>query len=402
MITRDLVTTLGTQATLVGLGIGQAAFLARSLGPTGRGEFGLCLLVAGSACVLPLAGEHAMIIHTRNQRSQPSGKTVFESCFMTALKRLPVSIGIAITAALLLNAGALSFATGVSLALLSQLNTLVGFHFQGQIDFLRFNAYRVAVPALFLSIVLLAHTIIGLNSMTAVACLIGANGAIAFVQHSDSASRKQTQCVSPHFPRRAFAIADLTRWVVSQCERLLIALTLTLADLGLYSVIGVLLSLARGLGEVVGQLIFARLAQRRVATEVRLTRRTPVLALGAFLAVSSTIAFSLKFLLPDVIEAVFGAEFTPAAPAAAIAIWTALLALGLGGMDGYWKAARRPWITTSLAITCAGIGTVIYLAGTHTLIGLCSAFLASHLIAVGSTVVLLVTLDGHNSDDCRS
>lgn len=387
-------TGLATQAITAVSG----PLVARMLGPDGRGEMVLVLVVAFMVSQIGVGGLPMAIAHTVAVARQPARNVVRSQILRWGMGGLILGIvaGTA-TAVLLLNSrhgwggyAAMSFMLTIALIWQFLLSGMV----QGEGSVAKINIYRLV------GLTMYAASILGLfvfarvdNPMIVVAtytaCLLG--GSIVGVLLLQRPSRDEPAVDLSglkDFARRSY-FSGIGLMDGLGLELLLVGVLLGNAELGYYNVALSATNVSQIVLLGVSQVLLPRLAAAANAAEAAATARTWLLG---SIALSALVVLILEVVIAPVIRFAFGTEFVPAIGSARILI----VAWALLGLRRVLTSVTQTQGRTSYASRIEVAGITVMLLGIAVVCrrtGIEGAALVVTGAALASCVLLAMAID---------
>ncbi len=365
---------------LAGLG---GVLLARTLGPTMRGQYAAITAWFGVALMVGGMGQPAAL------------------CFYVARDPFRARQYVATSRAMMLTTGAVILIAGMMLApILSHGNSVVTsgyriafgtsivafvgasytFSLQAR-DLQRWNMVRLSQPLLSISAMILLWrlhllTLHAALIVLAVTMLMQLGWAYRCCRLTQLApGHLDTKLVRPLTVYGAAQIAALTPAALNaQLDQLVLSQTVPAADLGRYAIAVSLTLLPMPLVAAIGNVAFPRLAARRVATAE--TRRLQLLAVLGSAGIAAAILLPLSATAYWAVPMVFGQDYKAAVPLLWILAPGALF-LACGQVVGDLLRGRSFPATVAWAQGLAAVFTVVLLIELLPLVGVAGAAIAS-------------------------
>jgi O-antigen/teichoic acid export membrane protein len=369
--------------------------LARTLGPTVRGEYAAITAWFGMALIVGGMGQEAALCFYVAQDPQRAREYVATSrAMMLTTGALTIAVGMLL--APLLAHGNVEVTIGYRIAFGASIMAYVGasytFSLQAR-DMRRWNVVRVSQPVLSLMAIgvlwwLRVLTLDAALTVLAATMLLqlgwayyGCRQAALAPGHADM------RLVRPLLAYGAAQIAALTPAALnSNLDQLVLSQTVRPADLGRYAIAVSLTSLPIPLVGAIGNVAFPRLAAQRVVTQA--TPRLQRLAVLASAALAAAMLVPLAAIAYWLVPFVFGPEYRGAVPL----LW--ILApggvfLACGQVTGDLLRGRNRPIVVAWAQGLAAVFTVVLLITLLPLVGVYGAAIAS-TIAYGSALAVML------------
>lgn len=359
-----VVAPITFNALVLGTNMVTGIIVARTLGPSGRGEIAAILVLAFTGAWLFSFGSTSAVSYRQSHQPHEAPLLIGSWLAITAVTSL-----LAIGVAELLLPTLFSAQTGSAIALariyiptiafLLTINVFNGF-LLGDQDFLAYNVGRVLMPA----IVAICYIAFLLTDSFSVEAAVAANAAATVI----TCAAIMIRCVQRHgvkAPR-----IDLTRetlrygleahggsmagFVNARLDLLIIPAFLAAASVGLYSVATNVASIIGTLTGTIAVFVLPVAVRRRAGAP-----RTVIRTLHATLAIGFAIAIPLAIVAEFALELLYGSEFGGATTAlrvllpgevldaSAMVLWSGLL------------AANRPLLSSAAALP----GALITVAG---------------------------------------
>ncbi|MCC9599763.1 lipopolysaccharide biosynthesis protein [Stieleria sp. JC731] len=345
-IAKQFVGTVGVAFLIVVLQMGQGILLARSLGPTGRGEYATAMFVVQLLLYIGMFGGLEVIC-----RHAAEAKFDAERLRRAALK-LGLTTGLATTGvAIVLNVVALpadkrylmplAFICALSLTGQQVLLIMTGID-RGQGRFGTYNLRRVIGAAAFPVLLLATELAMGVTLLTA--CVLFVIASIVSMAVCIYGLRMPLRGPSaPSVPglikeSRPYAYSMFATDLFERLDLLLILWIAGLRDQGFYAAMVPVAYPLTVIPNTMGLFLFNAAAGRKNRLQIIDVHRI----LGGSIAVQTVCTIVFMLLIAWVIEWLYGAEFVPAVH---FAYWLAPVAAIKGilqGLDSYVKGRGQP------------------------------------------------------------
>lgn len=392
---RNLITTAGGQAAVLGLGVFTGVASARLLGPEGRGELGaITLWPMVLVLVASLGLNQAIVFHVGKRRFALAEVWTGALALWLVQSLAVIAAGWALLPVVLRHYGPEARHLGLVFLAFVPLSMLGGFPSslaQGRLDLLSFTLLRGIAPAIYASglavLILRSHATVSeiVGVQIAALCLaVGAALWVAFGRMRVRFAWSRTACGD--LLRFGFKsnLSSVAFYVNQRLDQLLLSLFVAPRDLGLYVVAVALASAAGFFPQAVGAVTIAtgsnldpEAARLMIARSFRLTLGVLAAGCGA-----------LFLICPWLISLGFGPSFSAAATACRILL-PGTVALGLNQVlyDGA-RALEEPLLPSY----SEGVSIVVTIAGLLLLLprfGFLGAAIASTMAYTSSLVFML-------------
>jgi O-antigen/teichoic acid export membrane protein len=372
--------------------------IARSLGPSFRGEYAAIVAWFGVAFMIGDLGQTAATTFfvARGSPRQPDYVATSRNLMIVSGTTV-LTVG-ALAAPLLAPANP-TVAWGYRLAFMTCLATLVGFSYTSALqatNIARWNLVRISQPALFVAVVTILHLTGHLGLTTALVTMsitTVAQTALAYLLCRGQRLTGGRAAFALGRPMSRYGLGQLAAsaptLVTARLDQLVLSLTVAPAVLGHYAVAVSLTTLAVPLVSAVGHVAFPRLASQvlsRSGTD-RLQRWSILASAGAGVALMIALAGSASWLVP----AAFGPGFRDAVPL----IW--LLAPGgvfvaCGQVCADLLRGHGRVLAVARAQGVAAVTMILLLAVLLPVLGAAGAAIASSTAAGVALLIMLRTL----------
>jgi len=332
---RSVAATAVSNVIVAAMGAVAGIVIARALGPTVRGEYAAIVAWFGAVLTLGEFGQSAATTFFVAQNSVRVRDYLATSRTMMVASGL-VALTIGILAAPLLAQGDGAMALGYRLMFATCLAGFVGASYTFALlaaNLSRYNAVRIAQPAVFVAGIMALQLGGRLSLMTALASLsisIVVQAALAYhLCHGQQLTGGRTDRALAR-PMTRYGLSQLAANATTQFSTYLDPLVLSIAvapaDLGRYAVAASLTMLAAPAVSAVGNVAFPRLAARVLSDTgmARLQRHALAASAGTAIAVTVPVACLASWLVP----VAFGPAFAGAVPL--------VLLLAPGGIFRAW------------------------------------------------------------------
>ncbi len=393
MFRGPLAGSFATSGAIQGLNVITGVLLARSLGPSGRGELGAILLWSGLFATLGSLGVADAIAYHTARRTAPIPSVVGTvTAFWVLQSAVIVGFGVAIVPLALGHYG--RHATDIALLYLAYIPCFLAIVYvmsllQGMRRFGAFQALRLAQIVIAAAGVVLFAAVGGLSVGTAVGVYLGAYAAVGLA----ALILLSRACVSrPRFDRRlarallGFAARSHTSNVSSlfneRLDQLVISVFLAPVQLGLYIVAVTLTSLTSLVGQSVSMI-----ALPVVAAEHPGPARDAVVRHYVRLTVIGATALTVPMIVfaPAIVAVFFGRAFVPAVGVTRVLLVAAVVLTTTRLVQSVLKAAGKP-LDAGISEFVALGATIASLAVLLPWLGILGAGIASLLAYTVSAV----------------
>jgi O-antigen/teichoic acid export membrane protein len=394
-IGRSIARTAGfnvASAAAAGLG---GIILARTVGPTIRGEYAAVTAWFGVALMVGGMGQPAALCFYVARNPERAREYVATSrAMMLTTGILALAAGMLL--APLLSHGDTALAAGYRIAFATSIVAFVGasytFSLQAR-DLRRWNVVRVSQPVLSLIAV---GTLWRLRLLTLDNALVALAGTMllqlgwAYVccrRTGLAPGRAQSALVRPLGTYGAAQIAALTPTALNaQLDQLVLSQTVPPADLGRYAIAVSLTLLPVPLVSAIGNVAFPRLASAQRATAA--THRMQRLAMLGSAALAAAILVPLAVVAHWLVPAVFGEGYRGAVPLLWILTPGAVF-LACGQVAGDLLRGRNRPIIVAWAQGLAAVFTIVLLVVLLPVVGVSGAAIAS-TVAYGIALAVML------------
>jgi O-antigen/teichoic acid export membrane protein len=392
---RTVASTAGFNMALFGaLGLG-GVLLARTLGPTARGEYAAITAWLDVALIIGQCGQPAALcFYVARDPAYGRQYVATSRSFMLVTGALVLIAGVLF--APLLAHGSSGMAAGYRIACGAAMAALAGSGYVSSLqarDLHQWNVVRVSQPLLSLTAItgLWALRLLTLHSaltVLAVTLLLQAVYAYCCCRFSGLApGASEAALVGPLASYGLTQLAALAPATFNaQLGQLVLSQTVPPADLGRYAIAVSLTLLPMPLVSAIGNVAFPRLAALRVATEA--TRRLQFLAVIGSAAIASAILLPLGAVAYWMVPLIFGAGYRGAVPLLWMLIPGAIFA-ACGQVVGDLLRGRNQLAVVAWAQGPSAVFLVVLLIVLLPIIGVMGAAISS-TVAYGVALALML------------
>ncbi len=381
-------------ASTVAAGLG-GVLLARTVGPTVRGEYAAIMAWFGIALIVGGMGQPAALCFYVSRDPMRARQYVATSRVMMLATGTVALIG-GMLLAPILSRGNPEVANGYRIAFSASIVTFVGASYGYSLqarDLRRWNLVRVIQPVL--SIVALA-TLWSLHLLTLRNALLVLPGTMLLQLMWAYRSCRQTD-LAPGRPHRSLA-RPLSTYGIAQIaaqtpaalngylDQLVLSQIVPSADLGRYAIAVSLTSLPIPLVSAIGNVSFPKLAAQAVATAA--TRRLQMIAILASAGLAAGMLVPFALVAYWVVPLVFGEEYRGAVPLIWILTPGAIF-LACGQVVGDLLRGRNHPSIVAWAQGLAAVFTVALLIALLPVVGVAGAAIAS-TVSYGVAVTVML------------
>ena len=392
---RNLITTAGGQAAVLGLGVFTGIASARLLGPQGRGELAAIILWPTVLVLVASLGLNQAIVFHVGKRRFALGEVWTAALALWLVQSLAVlAVGWALLPMVLRHYGPETRHLGLVFLGFAPLLMLGGYPTslaQGRLDLLSFTMLRAVAPAVYacgLAVLILRSraTVSEIVSVqiAGLSLAVGAALWVAFGRMRVRFAWNRAAC--GHLLRFGFKsnLSSIAFYINQRLDQLLLSLFVTPRDLGLYVVAVALASAAGFFPQAAGAVTIATGANLEPDAARLVIARSFRVTLGA-LAAGCGVLF---LICPWLISLAFGPSFSSAATACRILL-PGTVALGLNQVlyDGA-RSLEEPLLPSY----SEGVSIVVTVVGLLVLLprfGFLGAAIASTLAYTSSLVFML-------------
>lgn len=364
---RNLITTAGGQAAVLGLGVFTGIASARLLGPQGRGELAaVTLWPMVLVLVASLGLNQAIVFHVGKRRFALAEIWTAALALWLVQSLAVLAAGWTLLPVVLRHYGAEARHLGLVFLAFTPLLVIVGYPAslaQGRLDLLSFTLLRAVAPAVYacglVALILRSHATVGEILGVQIAGLCLAAGValwVAFGRMRVGIAWNRAACT--HLVRFGFKsnLSSLAIYINQRLDQLLLSLFVAPRDLGLYVVAVALASAAGFFPQAVGAVTIATGAN----LEPDAARLVIARSFRVTLAVLAAGCGALFLICPWLIGLAFGPSFSSAGIACRILL-PGTVALGLNQVlyDGA-RALEEPLLPSysegvSIGVTVVGL-----------------------------------------------
>lgn len=382
---------------------------ARMLGPDGRGELAVVILWPQLVSAVGVALVTDAIIHASAGKNAPFPRIFASAVACALLLSVPlIAVGLTIESFVYGHYRPEVAALGRIYLLFIPLTMLATFSaaiFQGNQDFVRWNALGVSVNAGYLSFILILLAIFGASIGTFAAASLLANGAALALVVVWLAKRGWVGLrPDPALMKRfliygaPIAIGHLLIVLGERLDQAVIAQFRGERELGLYVVALGTAGPILGLGAMLGALVLPKIASRE-SPEDRAIVLGQYLRLSIIISALATII--LIALAPLIIRILFGAMFLPAASLMQIVILAAVPAVARRLLGQAFKAHNETRLVARAELAAVALGAMALFAFVPWLgaVGAAWCFVSVNLFGAIYSLVLAKRVLGMSARD---
>jgi len=388
--------TFATRVFLLGAGVVAGVFVARSLGPDGRGLYAVAMALAGMCLQLGNLGLHSanayFVARDRSLLPRLAGNSLGVSAVVGGLAGVGLwSVAmlrpeIAPLHGVLLALTCASIPLGLGYMLLQ--NLLIGVQ-----DVRSFNRIEILVRLVSLTLIVLAVLEGRVTPETIIAAGLLAT-AVGLVRVLRGLGR-----ILPARPRPSFGLlrehmvyglksylACLFAYLVVRLDLLMVHSILGIREAGYYSIAASMADLVYMLPSVIGLVLFPKLVARPTQEEKWKLTAGVGAAVFVVMAGVSTLA---ALLARPLIRLLFGPDFLPAVPAFVV-LSIAMIFLGVNTIvSNYLASLSFPWFSVAVWVAAAGLNVVLnlFLIPAHGILGAAISSLVCYVLVLVAQVL---------------
>jgi O-antigen/teichoic acid export membrane protein len=386
--TRDVTRTLMAQGPVLAFGLAASILTARVLGPTDRGIYALCFMIASTAVFFGTLHMGQSLAYHIGRRGLSAERTLSAALLLTMLLGVAVFAVLRLAAPLLLRffehlrPDALELITIAAPLMLANGILTQFFRAMDRID--RFNLCRIVGPGIRLAALAVAFALGG-RLLEALRAVIVAELLLLPLQLG-----LLRLLARPRFRESPGDAASLARFgarlegaaAIGQIDLRLagfmVAIYCSAADIGYYAIAEGIVTYVLAVPTLVGNVLLPKIARDDDRKAARMTAATCRSTVFLTVAVSALIAA----LSRPLVLALYGAEYLPSALTIAVLLPMAIGRSGVRILAAYIIVADRVRIL-ALANTAALVVNaplLLLLVPTHGILGAAAAASAAHLL----------------------
>ena len=359
--------TLVARLAIVALGLVGSVIIARSLGPSGRGEYAVAVAVSATAVQIGNLGLHTSSSWAASQRPELVGKllangVVWSFVVGCALGVAAWMVALAFPAVLpvpqdLLGLALVSVPFG--LAYLVVANLLLGLQKVRNYNTLELSNRALSVAAIGALVAVGVASPLSTYGAVVAATLLSTVGGAAWIARRRRGVRPDRRVLIEFggYGLRAY-VAALFTFLVLRIDLLLVQYSLGSLEAGLYSIAVSLADVLYLLPVVVSTLLFPRLSAQSDRRVVWHEARRAVIVILALTSLLGLVAVTLGGPL---ITLLYGDAFSPATPAFQWLVPAVILLSAHTVLMHYYYAVGAPAVTIYAPLTGAALNVVLNL-----------------------------------------